>query len=81
MPLTPATVAPAEVTCTAGCTCEPSVFDGHWEYRNSQLQQHAFSVSQSKACTVQIKVLEATHSGGHKVKVRAVLTSKGFIVL
>lgn len=77
MPSGPASVAPAEVTCTAGCTCEASVFDGHWEYRNSQLQQHAFSVSQSKACTVQIKVLPATQSGEHKVKVGAPFHTQG----
>ena len=45
--------------------------DGHWELRNSQLQQHAFSVSQAAACTVQVKVLRATLSGKHKVKVRS----------
>lgn len=68
--LTPCNCVPAEVTCKSGCTCERSVFDGHWQYKNSQLQQHAFSVSQSKACTVQIKVLRGTQSGKHKVKVR-----------
>ena len=46
--------------------------DGHWEYKNSQLQQHAFSASQSIACVVQVRVMRDTSSGKHKVKVGSI---------
>ncbi len=59
------------MSCVAGCTCESRILDGHWEHRSSQLQQFAVSASQAPACTVQVRVLDTTTAGGHKVKARA----------
>jgi hypothetical protein len=28
----------AEITCVSGCTCPPSLMDGHWEQKNSQVR-------------------------------------------
>ncbi len=60
----------AEVTCEGGCVCLPSVLEGHWEQRNSQLSMHRVSVSQSPQCTLKIRVLNSTSSGEHKVKIQ-----------
>lgn len=58
------------MTCEGGCACAPSVLEGHWEQKNSQLSMHRISVSQSPKCTLKIRVLGTTSSGEHKVKVQ-----------
>ncbi len=45
----------ASVMCVSGCTCEPSVLEGHSKERNSQLHLHTFYVSQAMKCVIEIK--------------------------
>jgi hypothetical protein len=34
----------AKVVCTSGCTCNPSIIDGHHLEKNSQILLHSFAV-------------------------------------
>jgi len=65
----------AEVKCEVGCTCSPSVLDGHQTVRNSQLHLHEMKVTQADVCIIAITVLPETSSGQHKVKVAGVMVS------
>ncbi len=44
----------ANVTCVAGCTCQPSLVQGHHEDRNSQTHLVKFHVPQAKECEIQL---------------------------
>lgn len=63
----------AEVTCISGCTCQPTILEGHWQQHNSQLSPHRFSVTQAPQCTLKIRVTNSTSSGEHKVKIQGII--------
>jgi hypothetical protein len=44
----------ANVTCEV-CKCEPSVLDGYWTARNSQLDVHRLQATPAKECRITIK--------------------------
>lgn len=67
-PIVPS-VAGAAVTCEAGCSCEPSVLDGHIEPHNSQHFMHRFGVTQAENCEIVVTVAEETKSAEHKVEI------------
>jgi hypothetical protein len=43
----------ASVACR-GCTCNPSVIDGHWTDRSSQTQLHGFHSSRAVECLITV---------------------------
>ena len=64
----------ADVTCSRGCACEPTRFDGHHEVHNSQVHYHSFVVELGgDECVLRVSVANATRSGEHKVKVTGVV--------
>ena len=65
----------AEVTCTGGCECPPTRFNGHAEERKSLLVLHRLYATQHPACMLAIEVLKDTDSGEHKVKVAGAIVS------
>ena len=36
----------ADVTCSGGCSCQPTILQGRWEQQTTQLDQQRISVSQ-----------------------------------
>ena len=48
--LTELLCTPVEVTCNGGCSCQPTVLQGRWEQRTTQLDQQRISVSQVRKC-------------------------------
>lgn len=63
----------ARVECRSGCTCEPSVLEGHWGVKASMQMIHKFRASQSARCTLRVTVLQQTGSGGRKVKLAGLM--------
>lgn len=59
------------VFCTSGCECsEPAlVFDAHWHFRMSTVSWVYFGVSQSTSCILEIRNVDNSTSGEHKLKV------------
>uniref|UniRef100_A0A7S0S1A6 SGNH hydrolase-type esterase domain-containing protein n=1 Tax=Chlamydomonas leiostraca TaxID=1034604 RepID=A0A7S0S1A6_9CHLO len=66
----------ASITCVSGCKCQESTLEGHHEEQNSQLHLHHFYASQHSNCTIQVKVLDKTKSGEHKVKIAGIMVSE-----
>jgi hypothetical protein len=63
----------AVVSCVSGCACEPSVIDAHEAVTKHSINRlHEVHVSASRACILQIKVLQQSSSGQHKFKVSQV---------
>jgi hypothetical protein len=64
----------AHVTCVSGCSCKPSIADGHWDKKGSQPAVHMVSnVTQHTDCVIQIQVGTATRSKKHKFKVLGIV--------
>lgn len=64
----------ALVSCVSGCTCQPTVFDGHNPYSPASQEFWAYvAVSQSEQCVFEVASLTATKSGQNKVKVTSLL--------
>ena len=60
----------ALVTCVSGCTCEPTLIDGHSSTgRHSVPLLEELQVSSARRCVLQLKVMEGTSSGEKKFKV------------
>jgi hypothetical protein len=60
----------ALLTCVSGCTCAPTLIDGHSSTgRHSVPLLEELQVSSARRCVLQLKVLEGTSSGEHKFKV------------
>lgn len=66
----------ARVACDAGCTCDPTVINGHWPVHHSELGIHTFRASQHQDCEISITILEETKSGGHKCKLSGVMVNE-----
>jgi hypothetical protein len=69
----------AQATCLSGCTCSLADLDGH-EYvqKHSVPRLHAIGITPGNAgtkCVLQLRVLNESGSGEHKVKVMSVVTS------
>ena len=68
----------ARVECARGCTCEPTTIDAHrspgpGERPISLALEHSIVVVGALAeCTLRVRVLDATASGGHKFKLTQV---------
>ena len=62
----------AEVTCHAGCTCEPVTLDGHRVDADRNVSVfagcHLELRGASASCIVRVRVLEDTSTDGHKFK-------------
>lgn len=65
----------AEVTCASNCSCPPTRFNGHTADKTSLLGLHKAYVTQHEACVLEVKVLEETASGEHKVKLAGAIVS------
>jgi hypothetical protein len=64
----------ALVSCVSGCTCNPTVFDGHNPASLASQEFWAYvAVSQSEQCVFEVASLTATKSGQNKVKVTSLL--------
>ena len=64
----------ALVSCTSGCTCKPTVFDGHNPATLASQEFWAYvAVTQSEHCVFEIASLSVTKSGQNKVKVTSLL--------
>ena len=64
----------ALVTCISGCTCEPTVFDGHNPATLASQEFWAYvAVTQSSQCVFEVISLDVSKSGQHKVKVTSLL--------
>ncbi|KAI3426970.1 hypothetical protein D9Q98_006914 [Chlorella vulgaris] len=66
-----------ELSCVAGCTCEPFKLDGWMEFKASQEYHAAWPVSRSEKCVIEARILnETTTSGDHKAKLTGVIVSE-----
>lgn len=45
----------ANITCASGCECQPTLLEGHWTERSSQLKLIQFYVTQSETCVIRIE--------------------------
>ncbi|KAG2447186.1 hypothetical protein HYH02_007929 [Chlamydomonas schloesseri] len=66
----------AVVSCEGGCKCTPWTLEGHHDQRNTQTFLHGWRVSQADECIIVVKVLEASNSGKHKVKISGLMVSE-----
>ena len=58
----------ARIECVAGCTCAPTVLDGHLpDERASLRSMHTFEVSTLAKCALRLTVLNESRSGEHRV--------------
>ena len=62
----------ARLACLSGCACEPTVLEGHVNGSVSVEYDAHVPVTQAAQCTLQLRVLDETRSGGHKVKLLGV---------
>lgn len=62
----------AALSCVAGCACEPATLQGHVSGSVSVEFDAHLPVTQAEACTLQLRVLPETSSGGHKFKLLGV---------
>jgi hypothetical protein len=58
----------AVLSCTAGCTCEPLLVNGHSHVQHSIPRVVKLPVSQHRHCRVRVTIVEETDSGEHKFK-------------
>ncbi|GFH18797.1 uncharacterized protein HaLaN_15658 [Haematococcus lacustris] len=67
----------ASVECLSGCTCSPTILDGHHQARVSLVALHEVVATQAAQCVLQVTVLAGTKdpTGGHKVKLTGVMVS------
>ena len=70
----------ARVECAAGCACAPRVVDAHrvGEVRNVSVFEAvelAATAQKGPPCELVVTVLNATSSGGHKFKLRALVVT------
>ena len=64
----------ALVTCVSGCTCKPTVFDGHNPASFASQEFWAYvAVTQSTQCVFEVASLGVTKSGQNKIKVTSLL--------
>ena len=69
----------ALLTCTGGCTCEPSLVDAHEpQDRTSVRALHYVAVSTLSKCRVRIEIANTTSSGGHRFKLIRFVTGTAF---
>ncbi|KAG2493704.1 hypothetical protein HYH03_008218 [Edaphochlamys debaryana] len=64
------------VQCSEGCACRPFFVDGIHDQHTSQTFLHSFRVSQADRCVISVKVLSATSSGKHKVKLTGLMVTE-----
>lgn len=65
----------ANVSCSGGCQCDPTMLDGHWGAPSSQENWAYFGVTQAAECLVTVTSTDETNSDGHKVKITSLLLS------
>ena len=70
----------AQISCAAGCTCEPLVIDAHSTARRDSLETVARPLrvhwgAGSRACALRATVMPRTSSGEHKFKVTALVVT------
>ena len=64
----------ALVSCVSGCTCAPTIFDGHSPTSTASQEFWAYvAVTQSEQCVFEVASLSVTKSGQNKVKVTSLL--------
>ena len=64
----------ALVNCISGCSCTPTIFDGHNPATTASQEFWAYvPVTQAEQCVVEVVSLPSTQSGANKVKVTSLL--------
>eukprot|EP00887_Chlorella_sp_A99_P000470 scaffold17.g470.t1 len=67
----------ARVECLSGCACNASTLDGHWQKSASLQVMHAIQVTEHPKCRMRVTILDSSSSGGHKVKLTALVVLAG----
>jgi hypothetical protein len=65
----------AEISCVAGCTCEPHTLDAHQTKRESTTQLHTIPASQHETCIINVTVSNTTscRTGERKFKISGLI--------
>lgn len=65
----------ASVECVAGCRCDSTAMEGHWNQHATLVQTHEAQVTQAAKCRIRVTILKNTFSGEHKITLVSVMVS------
>jgi len=66
----------ALISCSSGCTCKPVKVEAYHKWQTTQSFMAKLYTQQVEVCTVTVKVLNETNSGGHHFKVSGAMITR-----